>query len=86
MSFVGMSQNLERISVLCDVLYCVLALGDQRTSRWIQRAWEGSGRVLTIWNAANFIGGSSKCNIFSELFGEAGTGEDFPLQAWWGGG
>lgn len=31
---------------------------------------------LTIWNTADFVSGSKNCHIFSELLGEAGTGED----------
>lgn len=39
---------------------------------------------LTVWNPADFVGGSSECHILPELFGEAGTFEDFPVKAWAG--
>ena len=65
------------------VLYCV-----ERVEKGIQglldpRQWEGNKTsgcfYLTVWNPANFVGGSSKSHIFSELFREAGTSEDFPI-------
>lgn len=35
----------------------------------------------TVWDPADFVGGPSECHILSELFGEAGTLEDLPLEA-----
>lgn len=65
------------------VLYCVPELRKECTDCWIQstgKAIKTSGCFyLTVWNPANFVGGSSKSPIFSELFREAGTSEDFPI-------
>lgn len=68
------------------VLYCAPEKRKECTDGYFQ----GTGKpiktskcfYLTVWNPANFVGGSSKSHILSEFFRETGTREDFPIQTW----
>lgn len=71
---------------VCIVLHCVPEPREECVNCWAQDtriAFKTAGSFyLTAWNPANFIGASSKSHFFSEFFREAGTCEDFPIQAW----
>lgn len=77
------ADKCSRVRLYYTVLYCVPEQRKECADRWIQ----GTGKAiktsecfyLTVWNPANFVGGSSKSHIFSELFWEAGTSENFPI-------
>lgn len=84
--------RLKRLQLICALvwvciaLYCVPEPREECANCWAQDTGiafkTAPSFYLTAWNPANFIGASSKSHFFSEFFREAGTREDFPIQAW----
>lgn len=76
----------SHVRLYYTVLYCAQERREECKDCWIQ----GTGKeiktsqcfYLTVWNPANFVGGSSKSHFFSKLFRETRTSEDFPIQTW----
>jgi len=77
-------QHFQRVNVLSKDRVSIYSIAYSRGERNARIAASSTSGCfyLTVWNPANFVGGSSKSHIFSELFREAGTCEDFPIQPW----